>query len=295
MPAPRRIEFHRRKVDAKRRAPARLAIDGDRAVQRPHDAVHHRQPEARSLAGLLRREKRLEDTLDRRRVHAMAVVADAKPGVSLRAQAGVRPCEGGIHIDRRKPHLDKARALTDGVPGVGYEIRHDLLHLRRIGEHRRRLSVELGADFDGRRNGRAQQLQRFLHDGPQPHRFALLLLRPAEGENLPHEILRALGRFEDLADVRVRGDGIARVLLCQLRKAEDADEDVVEVMRDAAGERADGLHLLRLAQLQLKPRASRPRRVCSPQSQPPARGSLCSRSSIFFSSFWMRRALYSLR
>ena len=38
----------------------------------------------------------------------------------------------------------------------------------------------------------------------------------------------------------------------QLRIADDGREDVVEIVRDAAREGADGLHLLRLAQLPLE-------------------------------------------
>ena len=43
------------------------------------------------------------------------------------------------------------------------------------------------------------------------------------------------------------------VIFNQLGKADHGGEDVVEVMGDAAGEGADSLHLLRLAELLLEP------------------------------------------
>ena len=47
----------------------------------------------------------------------------------------------------------------------------------------------------------------------------------------------------------------AASLLRHLAVAEDGGQDVVEVVRDAAGQRADGLELLRLAQLRFEPLA----------------------------------------
>ena len=49
----------------------------------------------------------------------------------------------------------------------------------------------------------------------------------------------------------------AQPALEQLRVAEDGGEEVVEVVRHAAGEAADGLHLLRLPHLLLKEPAHR--------------------------------------
>ena len=54
-----------------------------------------------------------------------------------------------------------------------------------------------------------------------------------------------------------------RALLRQLAVAEDGRQDVVEVVRDAAGERADRLELLRLAQLLFEPLALGSRRACA--------------------------------
>ena len=63
----------------------------------------------------------------------------------------------------------------------------------------------------------------------------------------------AAGRVEHLG--QLRGDRVSRRELSrgELAEAEDDGEQVVEVVRHAPGEQADGLHLLRLAQLLFEP------------------------------------------
>ena len=55
----------------------------------------------------------------------------------------------------------------------------------------------------------------------------------------------------DLLDVRAARIAGVEAVEEQVRVAEDRGQHVVEVVRDAAGEAADRLHLLRLAQLHL--------------------------------------------
>ena len=76
-------------------------------------------------------------------------------------------------------------------------------------------------------------------------------LLAAEGEELPRERSGALGRAPDLLDVGTGADRRAELVEQQIRVAEDRGQDVVEVVRDAAGEPAHRFHLLRLAQLHL--------------------------------------------
>ena len=77
-------------------------------------------------------------------------------------------------------------------------------------------------------------------------------LAAAEGEQLPRQAGGALGGLGDL----LRG---ARRRFLQSGRhqqrgvAVNDGEDVVEIVRDAAGKLADGLHFLRLAQLLLQP------------------------------------------
>ena len=73
-----------------------------------------------------------------------------------------------------------------------------------------------------------------------------------EGEQLPHEPGGAVGILLDLHQVLERGIGRPVVGQEQIRIADDGGEHVVEVVRDAAGELADRLHLLRLRELRLQ-------------------------------------------
>ena len=81
--------------------------------------------------------------------------------------------------------------------------------------------------------------------------------------------LRALQRHVAGArDARsTAGDGgkCGNLAADHVEPAQDDGEQVVEVVRDAAGELADGLHLLRLAQRFLG-------LACAPRSRLPARG-----------------------
>ena len=60
----------------------------------------------------------------------------------------------------------------------------------------------------------------------------------------------AVGRGHGAVDVALdlAQAALGEALLYQVERADDALQQVVEVVSDAAGELADGLHLLRLAQ-----------------------------------------------
>ena len=137
--------------------------------------------------------------------------------------------------------------------GVGAQVHHDLMNLRGVGQHRRAVGRQLGADFDGGRQRRAQKFQGFRHDLLQMKLPAFLLALPAEGQNLRDEVLRAAAGFEDRGQRLLRGVLRRQVHAAQLGVHHNAREDVVEIMGDAAGQCADGFELVRLAQLRLEP------------------------------------------
>ena len=77
----------------------------------------------------------------------------------------------------------------------------------------------------------------------------LVRLLAAEGEDLAHEPAGALGRAADLADALAHRGGVPRVELGELGVAVDDRDEVVEVVGDATGHPADGLHPLALTHL----------------------------------------------
>ncbi len=77
-------------------------------------------------------------------------------------------------------------------------------------------------------------------------------LAPREGEKLAHQRGGAVGVLLDVHDV---GEGRVRRPVAgqqEVRRHDDGGEHVVEIMRDAAGELADRLHLLPLRHLRLE-------------------------------------------
>ena len=74
-------------------------------------------------------------------------------------------------------------------------------------------------------------------------------LFPAEGEQLSGDGRGPFGGTPDLLDVQARGVIGGHLAEGELRIAADCRQRVVEVVRDAAREPADGFELLRLAQL----------------------------------------------
>src|SRR6185503_12197567 len=77
-------------------------------------------------------------------------------------------------------------------------------------------------------------------------------LLAAEGEQLPGEGGGAVPGLEDLGDLAAGGVAVVEAGDHELGVADDDEQEVVEVVGDAAGEAADGLHLLGLAELLLE-------------------------------------------
>ena len=94
---------------------------------------------------------------------------------------------------------------------------------------------------------------------PRSRFFALFHVAPAEGEELPGEIRGALGGFHDvLQALAVRGaEPVRRRQHARIEQQRaihlDHRQHVIEIMRDAAGQPAHRLHLLRLPELLLHP------------------------------------------
>ncbi len=73
----------------------------------------------------------------------------------------------------------------------------------------------------------------------------------AERKNLPHKIPASYPCFKYLIKIVAYPDLFRHVVDGQLRVSDYDGKDIVEVVRDAAGQRAYSLHLLRLAKLLL--------------------------------------------
>ena len=97
----------------------------------------------------------------------------------------------------------------------------------------------------------AQHRADAAHDLAEVEHRRLQHLLAAEGEQLVREVRRAVRRVDHLAQIVRRGTVLVGAHQRELRVAGDDGDEIVEVVRDAAGQRADRLELLRLAKLRL--------------------------------------------
>ena len=137
------------------------------------------------------------------------------------------------------------------VARVDHEVHENLLDLRRVGEHRRQVRPDLGRDLNLRADEPLQHVLHVRHELIERDRLLRDDLTAAERQQLAREPGRAICRLEDLLCIGAPLVSLVEVLHEHLRVAVDGHQQIVEVVRDAAGEPADRLHLLRLPQLLL--------------------------------------------
>ena len=88
-----------------------------------------------------------------------------------------------------------------------------------------------------------------MHDFAHLHGAALGLVVAAEGQNLAHQITGAAPGFFNLVQAFLRGVVVQTVGLGQRHIAQNGAHNIVEVVGNAPGHGAHGLHFVRLAQL----------------------------------------------
>ena len=220
-----------------------LALHHDRAVVRLKDAMHHGQSEARSFAGTFGREKRFKNAGQRGRIHALAVVLNGQALVWSGMQGRMQGPGRLIQRDRPLRDADQPVALFHGVPRVGAKIDDDLMDLRRIAQDGAGAGRDVGDDLHFLGQGGADQFHRVGHDGMEKHQFALIFLLAGEGEDLLRDFLGALAGLEHLLQVPADAVALAHFHFGQVTVTHDDAQDIVEFMRRAAGQSAQGFHL----------------------------------------------------
>ena len=224
--------------------------------------MHHRQTQAGALARGLGGEEGFEQPLHGRCVHAAAVVAHREAHVDIGPVGGRARCRAHHPRWRRcaavRPQFDVQRAtgqVWHGLPGVGAQVEQHLLHLRGVGQHRGCLRVARHPQHQRSGQGGAQQPHRLVHHRAQRDHAPLQHLAPAERQDALHQIARAATGLEDFLQADGRRVVALHVFQRQPRVAQDRGHDVVEVVRHAAGQRAQGFEFLRFAQLHFQRQA----------------------------------------
>ena len=121
-----------------------------------------------------------------------------------------------------------------------------------IGADGAELGCERGRDLDVLAHDPFEHLPRLGHDVVQVESPRLQDLLATVGKQLAGQARSAIGRLADLCDLLALIRVAARPAKQDLGVAADHGQEVVEVVRDAAGELSDPLHLLRLPQLILE-------------------------------------------
>jgi hypothetical protein len=140
-------------------------------------------------------------------------------------------------------------AARHRVARVDREVDDDLLQLALIDLGEAEIAAVHDLQFDVLADQAAQQVRQLdQHVGDvEDARLQGLLAR--EGQQLAHQIGGAVGVLLDLHDV---GEGRVAGLEAHQQQVAEADhrgQQIVEIVRDAAGQLADRLHLLRLGEL----------------------------------------------
>ncbi len=178
-------------------------------------------------------------------LHADAHVC-AGPEIGMRERIALGKGAGGD--GERNP----AGAPAEGLPGVGAEVHQDLMNFRGVGGDGGDLGGQGDAQLGGGGDRGAQQAGDLLDDRGERGDAVAAGIGPAEGEEAADEVAGAEAGLVDAVDELDGGLVGGEIEARELHVAEDGGEDVVEIVGDPAGEGADGLEFLRLAQLFLE-------------------------------------------
>jgi hypothetical protein len=171
------------------------------------------------------------------------VVADREPDVAARGEAGRA---GGRHVHGRRGHVDRP-ALRQGVARVDRDVEERELEVVRVHQHRGQVGRKARGDADARAERALQQVGHAQNERRYVSGLRAQVLAPREGEQTLGQRGAALRRLQrvrhQMRGLRMRGHAARE----QVEVADDDGEEIVEVVRDPAGEMPDRLVLLRLA------------------------------------------------
>ena len=149
-------------------------------------------------------------------------------------------------FDRQRP------AVCHRILRVHGEIQDDLLHLAAVGLDLRQVRPKSQQDPDVFPDQPPEHRAHTREDGVQVEQCRIDNLLPAEGEQLAGERRRAQARLLNFFNICLSRVVWIEVLQEELAEPEHDGQQIVEVMRHAAGQPSDGFHLLRLLKLRLQ-------------------------------------------
>ena len=158
----------------------------------------------------------------------------------------------GIVVDSPLAGAERQRsAFGHRIARIDRQVQHRDLDLGRVGQHRRQVRIEVENLFDARPQHVAKQRPHFLDQRRDIGRLDLQPLDPAERQQLRRKPGAAFRCGKRIGGI-VCQPLVADLLGDQVEPADHNGEQIVEVVRDAAGQLAKRFHLLALAKLVLR-------------------------------------------
>ena len=111
-------------------------------------------------------------------------------------------------------------------------------------------------NFNRRRSGGTQKFHRFHHCRGEIEGLELRVALTGESQNACHQVLCAQPRLPDLRQAVLDFEVVFRRLPRDFAEPEDSGEDIVEIVRNATGQRAERVEFLCLQQLRFQPPAT---------------------------------------
>ena len=168
------------------------------------------------------------------------------------ADPGVRDVRPG-HRHAPGLHDDRAWNAADRIRGVGDQVHDHLADLRRITVERRQRVIQLEDDLRVLRHGRPQQMRHLADDVREVGRLQHEAALAGVGQHLVGQFGRALrGRLNLRRSGRRPATPGSTSVERESGVSEHADEEIVEVVRDAAGQHAEALELLHVLHLRFE-------------------------------------------
>src|SRR5579872_5967400 len=140
-------------------------------------------------------------------------------------------------------------ALRHGVLRIDNEVHDDLFDLTGVGACSSQIGCQLGLQLNSFAD---ERLQGALHIGDNAihiHDLQFEQLFTTESQQLASQGCRSLGCLVNGFDLAIHRTAFAGVFEQDFRVSADHHQQIIEVVRDATGQPADGFHLLRLPEL----------------------------------------------
>ncbi|MNL07206.1 hypothetical protein D3C87_1278760 [compost metagenome] len=213
----------------------------------PDKAVHHAQAQPGALPLGLGGEEWLENLrLDLGR-HARTGIGHRHHHVLAARHVGVAAGVG--IVEHRVAGLDgQPTVAAHRVPRVDRQVQQRVFHLERVHQRIPQAARHHGLDLDAIAKRPPQHVVQPADKAAQVHHLRRQRLAPAKRQQLRCQLGAARHPGQRVAHTRLGALVAGYIARQQLQVAANHLEQVVEVVRHAAGQLADGFHLLRHAQ-----------------------------------------------